>query len=727
MTTPISNPRRDFLKQSASLGGALCLSFFIAPSGRQAIAAEAETTAPTIPTPNAFLRIDEDDTVTIVSNKSEMGQGIYTSLAMLLAEELECDWNRIKVVAAPLGKIYGHALFHIQITGGSTSTVTTYDEYRKIGAAAREMLIAAAASIWQVPTSSCRAENGQVIHPATGRGLRYGQLTKAANALPVPSQVTLKPRKDFKLVGKPQHRIDNQEKINGQAQFSLDVRLPDMLTAVVKRCPAYGGTPRKIDDSQAKTVPGVKAIVPISNGVAIIATGFWPAKKARDLLTVEWNMGPNAKLDSKVLFKQYRTLTAKPGTVFRQTGQAEQALKSASKQIEATYELPFLAHAPMEPLNCVVHLKPDGCEIWSGTQSQTMDAGLAANVAGLKPEQIMLHTTYLGGGFGRRAVPGGADWLKEAVEIAKVSGLSVPIKLMWTRDDDLAGTYYRPMWVSRVRGGIDAKGQPIAWLQTGIGQSIAAGTPFEQFLVKHGVDELSVEGANDMPYAVPNILMDQHTPQFPIPVLWWRSVGHSHTAFVKECFIDELCHLARKDPVQYRMGLLAGAPREMAVLAKAAEISGWGKAGGKKRAMGVAVHKSFDSYVAQVVEVTLKGRKLKVDKVYCAVDCGTTVNPDQIRAQVESSVIFGLSAALHGEISFKQGSVVQRNFDGYPVVRMYEAPKIEVAILPSDLAPSGIGEPATPPVAAALCNAIFAASGKRIRSLPLGKQGFETI
>ncbi|MGD1825950.1 Aldehyde, CO or xanthine dehydrogenase, Mo-binding subunit [Chromobacterium violaceum] len=721
-TTGVS--RRGFLKMSGAVGGALCLGFVLNERGGKAEAAEAKSA---IPAPNAFVRIEKDGGVTIVSNKSEMGQGIYTSLAMLIAEELECDWNRIKVVSAPAAPVYVHTAFHIQITGGSTSTLSSYDQYRKIGAAARDMLIAAAAQRWRVPASQCRAENSRVFNNANGASLGYGELTEAAGKLPVPDTVELKPRHRWKLLGTRVHRVDGDEKLDGRAQFAMDVRLPGMLTALVKRCPSYGGNPKGFNADAARAVPGVRDVFAISNGVAVLADGFWPAKKARDLLTVDWDHGPNAGLDSAKLRADYRARAATPGQTYRSEGDAEAALAGAAKKLEAWYEVPYLSHSPMEPLNCVVWLKPGSCEIWSGTQSQTLDAGMAAAMAGLKPEQVSLHTTLLGGGFGRRAVPAGADWLKEAMEVAKRHGQGAPIRLMWTRDDDLAGAYYRPMWLDRVRGGIDAAGRPAAWLQTGVGQSIIAGTPFAPMMIKNGIDAVSVEGTDDMPYALPAVALDLHTAQTPLPVLWWRSVGHSHSAFTKESYIDELARLARQDPVAYRLALLGKAPREQGVLREAARMAGWGRKLPKGHGLGAAVHSSFGSHVAQVVEVSLKGKELKVEHVWCAIDCGVVVNPDQVAAQMEGGILFGLSAALFGEITFKDGEVEQKNFDGYPIVRMFQAPKVDVSIVASEEAPGGTGEPAVPVVAPALANAIHAASGKRLRELPLSRHGYQAV
>ena len=531
-----------------------------------------------------------------------------------------------------------------------------------------------------------------------------------------PKDVVLKDAKDFKIVGKPMRRLDTPEKVNGQARFGLDVTVPGMLVALIQRPPVFGGKAVKVDDTKAKAVPGVVAIGQPSFGVVVVAKGFWAAKKGRDALQVQWDDGPNPALSTDARREEFRALAKTPGAVAKKEGDAAAALAGAAKKLEAEYEVPYLAHAMMEPLNCVVDLRPDSCEIWTGTQFQTMDRAAAAEVAGLKPEQVQIHTTLLGGGFGRRATPR-SDFIREAVEIAK--SVKAPVKVMSTREDDIKGGFYRPMWHDRIAAGLDASGKPVAWTHTIVGQSILAGTPFEG-MVKDGIDGASVEGAADLAYAVPNLYVDLHSPRPGVPVLWWRSVGHSHTAFVVESFIDELAHAAGKDPFEYRRGLLAHHPRHKGVLELAAAKAGWGKPLPAGRGRGIAVHESFGSFVAQVAEVSMSPRgQVKVHRVVAAVDCGQYVNPDTIAAQIEGGVAFGLSAALHGQITLKGGRVVQSNFHDYEVLRLNEMPEVEVHILPSGEKPGGVGEPGVPPVAPAVANAVFALTGSRVRRLPI--------
>jgi isoquinoline 1-oxidoreductase beta subunit len=514
-------------------------------------------------------------------------------------------------------------------------------------------------------------------------------------------------------------RLDSPEKVTGRGQFGLDVRLPGMLTALVARPPVFGGAALNVGHDKARAVPGVKAVVEIPSGVAVAATGFWPAKQGRDALEVRWDDGPGATLSTASLREQYASLAKTAGTVARKEGDAAAALAQATRQITAEYEVPFLAHAPMEPLNCVVDLRPGSCEIWTGTQFQTVDRAAAAAAAGLRPEQVKIHTTLLGGGFGRRANPA-SDFVAEAVHVAKA--VQAPVKVVWTREDDLRGGYYRPMWYDRITAGLDAAGNPIAWMHTIVGQSILAGTPFEKFMVKDGIDATSVEGAADLPYDIPNIAVDLHSPRVGVPVLWWRSVGHSHTAFVVESFLDEAAHAAGRDPFELRRALLSKHPRHRGALELAAGKAGWGTALPAGRGRGIAVHESFGSFVAHVAEVSVQDGRVRVHRVVCAIDCGMLVNPDTIRAQMESGIVFGLTAALHGAITLKDGRVEQSNFHDYPMLRMNEMPVVEVHIAPSTEAPGGVGEPGVPPIAPAVANALFAATGKRVRRLPIGAE-----
>ena len=655
----------------------------------------------------------------MIVNKSEMGQGVYTSLPMLVAEELACDWNKVHVEAAPVAPIYNHTGFGTQLTGGSTSVASEWERLRTVGATAREMLIEAAADTWKVSKSSCRAEKGVIIH-TSGKKLSYGQLAGKAGGMPVPKKVRLKNPSSFTIVGKPTLRLDSPQKVDGKAIFGIDVRTPGVLTALVARSPVFGGKVKSFDATKARSVAGVREIVQVETGVAVAADDFWSAKKGRDALEIVWDEGPSADLSTEGMREQYAKLSKTPGTVARKEGDPGQAMLKASRQLTAEYEVPYLAHAMMEPINCLVDLKTDGCAIWTGTQAQTLDREAAAKVLGLKPEQVQIHTTFLGGGFGRRGNPN-SDFVTEATQVTKA--LRKPVRVLWTREDDMKGGYYRPMWYDRLTAGLDARGNLIAWQHTIVGQSITAGTLFEKGMIKNGIDDTSVEGAADMPYGIPNMLVDLHSPRLAVPVQWWRSVGHSHTAFVVESFIDEAAHAAGKDPYEFRRALLAANRRHRAVLDLAATKARWGTALPAGRARGIAVHKSFGSSVAEVAEVSVSaGGEVRVHRVVCVVDCGRVINPSTVAAQMESGIVFGLSAALYGAITLKNGKVEQGNFDDYPVLRMDAMPVIEVHIVPSVEAPSGAGEPGTPPIAPAVTNAIFALTGKRVRRLPVNAE-----
>jgi isoquinoline 1-oxidoreductase subunit beta len=706
--------RREFLKAGAALGGGLLISLYIPEFVPAARAADPAAKPVAL---NAFVRIGTDESVTVISNHSEMGQGIYTSLPMLLNEELEADWARIRVESAPVDAVYNHTVFGIMMTGGSTTTNSEYDRFRKMGAMARIMLVGAAAQSWSVDPQTCRAEKGFVIHTSTGRRASYGSLAEAASKITPPKDIPLKDPKDFTLVGKPMHRLDTPSKTNGTAQFGLDVYIPGMLTAVVARAPVFAGKVVSFNADKAKAVPGVVNVVQVPSGVAVIAKGFWPAKLGREKLEITWDEGPGTAVSTADMREKFSALSKTPGLVARKVGDPATALAGSAKTITAEYEVPYLAHCMMEPLNTVVDLHEDRCEIWSGTQFQTGDRAAAAKVAGLKPEQVKIHTTLLGGGFGRRANPA-SDFVTEATEVAKAA--KAPVKVVWTREDDIRGGWYRPMWYDHFAAGLDASGNPVAWTHTIVGQSIMTGTMFESFGVKNGIDSTSVEGAADILYGIPNLQVDLHSPKNEVPVQWWRSVGHSHTGFSVEAFLDEVAHAGGKDPYQLRRTLLAGQPRMLAVLDLAAQKANWGSALPAGRARGIATHFSFDSYVAQVAEVSVeKDGTVRVHRVVAAVDCGQTVNPDTVKAQLEGGIIFGLTAALKTEITLDRGRVQQRNFHDYPMLRMFESPAIEVYIVPSTEHPTGVGEPGVPPVAPAVANAIFAATGKRVRRLPI--------
>ena len=706
--------RRDFLKAGACATGGLVIAFVV--PGAQRFARAQPAVAGTTFAPNAFLRVGSDDSVTVLLAHAEMGQGIWTTLPMLIAEELDSDWSKIKVEHAPAAPAYAHTAFGMQMTGGSSSTRSEFDRYRQAGATARALLVAAAAQRFAAPAAACRTENGWVV--CGDRRARYGELAAAAARLPAPETVALKPAKDWQIIGHRTRRLDTPEKITGRAQFGMDVQFPGLLTAVVARPPVFGATVQGCDASQAKAVPGVRHVVQVPSGVAVIADHFWAAKLGRDALKIDWDLGPHASLDGAVLRAEFRRLAETPGAVAAAAGNVTVALSAAATILEAEYAVPYLAHAPMEPLNCTVKIGADRCEIWTGTQFQTLDQQVAAQITGLKPEQVEIHTVFLGGGFGRRATPT-SDCVTEAVHVAKAA--DAPVKTVWTREDDVRGGYYRPSYLHRARVGLGSDGLPVAWRHTIVGQSILAGTPFEQAMVKDGIDMTSVEGTSDSPYlkGLTDFHVDLHSPQTGIPVLWWRSVGHSHTAFVMEGIIDELAHANRKDPAEYRRRLLKDHPRHLGVLNLAVEKSGWGSPLPEGRARGVAVHESFGSYVAQVAEVSVDRSKIRVHRVVCAVDCGIAVNPETIAAQMESGIVFGLSAALHGAMHFTGGRVQESNFHDYPVLRLSEMPVVEVHMVASTEKPGGIGEVGVPPIAPAVANAVAALTGERLRELPL--------
>lgn len=712
MSDVIKVNRRDFLKTGAALGGGLVLAMHL-PGLDSALAAASK---PDAFVPNAFIRIGRDGIVTCIINHTELGQGTSTALAMLIAEELECDWKKIRLEFAPVAPVYNNPAFGMQGTGGSTGIWTEFDRLRTMGASAREMLITAAAKGWKADTADCRAENGRVIHKG-GRSVDYGKLVDRAAKLPVPKEVKLKEPKNWRLLEKPMHRLDGPAKVEGKAVFGLDVQLPGMLTVLIAHPPVFGGKVKSFRADKAKAVPGVKEVVQVPSGIAVAATGFWAAKKGRDLLEITWDEGEWAKLDTVEIAGDFAKMAMTPGTIARREGDPDHSLAGAVRKLSAEYVVPYLAHACMEPLNCVVDYRMNGCEIWVGTQSQTADRDAAASVLGLKPEQVKLHTTFAGGGFGRRANPHD-DFVVTAAEVARE--LKCPVKVVWTREDDMRAGYYRPLWYDRISAGLDEKGNLSAWRHTIVGQSIMAGTSWEPVMIKNGIDATSVEGAKEIPYAIPNILVDLHSPKLGVPVQWWRSVGHSHNAFVVESFMDEIAHAAVKDPFEFRRALLADKPRHRGVLELAAQKAGWGKPLPAGVGRGIAVHESYGSFVANVVEASVDSKgKVRVHRVVSAVDCGMHVNPDTIAAQMESGAVFGITAALYGEITLKKGRVEQGNFDTYPVLSMSEMPKVETYIVPSREKPGGIGEPGVPAIAPALANAIFAATGVRVRSLPI--------
>jgi isoquinoline 1-oxidoreductase beta subunit len=714
--------RRGFLKVTAGAGAGLTLGIFHGEGAAQPGAGAA-------PAPAAFVRIAPDDTVTIIVKHLEMGQGTYTGLPTLVAEELDASWSQVRVEGAPANaRLYANLSWgDAQGTGGSSAMANSFMQYRRAGAAARTMLVSAAAAQWKVPASAIVVKNGVVSHPS-GRKATFGQLAQAASTQPVPQDVRLKDPKDFVYIGKRFARPDAKAKSTGTATFTQDVKLPGMLTALVLHPPRFDAKVKSFDAASVQGVPGVRFLVEVPNGVAVVATSFWAAKTARDKLTVVWDDSAAIKFSSADILAEYKRLAGTAGAVARNDGDVAKAFAAGGgRTLEAAFEFPYLAHAAMEPMNCVVKLGVDRCEIWNGEQFQTGDQMAVARALGFKPEQVSINQVFAGGSFGRRANPA-SDYVIEAVAIAKALAAQghrdVPVKLVWTREDDMRAGYFRPAYYHTLKAALDADGRPVAWQHRIVGQSILAGTPFEPMMVKDGIDGTSVEGAANLPYSIANLHVDLHSPKVGVPVLWWRSVGSTHTAYSTETFIDELAAAAGKDPVAFRRGLLDRHPRHLAALDLAADKAGWSTplkpaTGDAKRARGVAVHESFGTVVAQVAEVTVTGDKFRVDRVVCAVECGLAVNPDVVRAQMEGGIGFALSAALYGAITLKDGAVEQSNFHDYPVLRINEMPAVEVHIVPSTAAPTGVGEPGVPPLAPAVANALAAATGKRLRKLPL--------
>jgi isoquinoline 1-oxidoreductase beta subunit len=724
--------RRGFLKAGSALSAGLVLGVRVPAFAQTSGPGRAATTAPAAATwaPNAFVRIGADNTVTVIAKHLEMGQGSYTGLATLVADELDASWAQVRVEGAPAdASRYNNTLWGpMQGTGGSTAIANSWDQLRQAGASARAMLVAAAAQRFNVPASSITVKDGVLLHAASKRKATFGELANAAAALAVPADVKPKDPKDWIYIGKHVPRKDARAKANGTATFTQDIKLPDMLTAVVAHAPRIGARHASFDADALKTIPGIRQVVEIPSGVAVLATNFWSAKQGRDALKIQWDDSRAFKGSSAEIMAHFRKLAEQPGTVARNDGDVVKAIGGAARTVEAAYEFPYLAHAAMEPMNCVMRLANDNSvEVWNGEQFQTGDQMAIARTLGIKPEQVKINMLFAGGSFGRRANPQ-SDYLIECAEIlvslARADKRNIPVKLVWTREDDMRGGYYRPAFFHTLKAGLDANGNIVAWQHRLVGQSILADTAFAA-MVKNGVDATSVEGASNLPYAIPNLAVDLHSPKIAVPVLWWRSVGSTHTAYSTETFIDELAVAANKDPVEFRRALLAKHPRHVGVLDLAAKESGWGTSlaagkSGEKRGRGVAVHESFNTFVAQVVEVTVKpDNSFSVDRVVCAVDCGVAVNPDNVRAQMEGGIGFGLSAALHGAITLKDGAVEQSNFHDFPILRINEMPRVEVHIVPSTAAPTGVGEPGTPVIAPALANALAAATGKRVRSLPI--------
>jgi isoquinoline 1-oxidoreductase subunit beta len=700
--------RRGFLQAGAVAGGGLMLSLSLPFGNREAKAADVFV-------PNAFIRIGSDGQIVLIMPYVEMGQGTYTSIPMLIAEELEVDLKQIRLEHAPPNeKLYANPLLGVQATGNSNAIRGAWQPLRQAGAAAKTMLVAAAAKKWNVDPASCRAQSGEVLHPPTGRSIKYGALAADAAGMPVPEKIALKRPQEFKLIGTPAKRLDTPAKVNGTAVYGIDVRPQGVKIATLAQSPVFGGRVKSVDDTAAKAVKGVRQIVRLDDAVAVVADHMGAAKKGLAALKIEWDDGSHAKLSTEDIARELDQATLRPGAVAQNIGDVGKVMASAATKVEALYQVPFLAHATMEPMNCTVHLRKDECEIWIGSQAVARVQALAAKAAGLSPEKVIVHNHLIGGGFGRRLE---ADGAVRAVQIARhVDG---PVKVVWTREEDIQHDMYRPYWVDRISAGLDDKGRPIAWNNRFAGSSVIARWLPPAF--KGGLDPDSTEGAIDLVYDLPNFRVEYVRVEPPgIPTAFWRSVGPSHNVFVTESFIDELAAAAKQDPVAYRLALLDKAPRAKAVLALAAAKAGWGGQLPQGLGRGVALQFVFATYMAQIAEVEVsKDGAVRVHRVVCAVDCGIPVNPDTIRAQIQSAIMFGITAALYGNITINNGRVEETNFDTYQILRMNEAPAVEVHIVESRESPGGMGEAGTSAIVPAVTNAIFAATGKRLRKTPI--------
>ncbi len=711
--------RRNFLQVGLTAGGGLLLSLSLPDLTGIAAAADATSFAP-----NAFIRIEGDGQVVLTMPYVEMGQGTYTSIPMLIAEELEVDLSQVQLEHAPPNeKLYGNPLLGgIQGTGGSNAIRGAWQPLRRGGAVARTMLVSAAAKRWNVNAASCRAQSGEVLHAPTGRRIKYGELAAAAARMPVPANVVLKRPEDFKLIGTPAKRLDTPAKINGTAVYGIDVRPPGVKIATLAQSPVFGGRLKSVDDSAAKAVKGVRQIVHLDDAIAVVADHMGAAKKGLAALVIEWEDGPHAKLNTDEIVGELEKATLNSGPVAQNIGNIDKAMASAVTKVDAIYQVPFLAHATMEPMNCTVHVRKDGCEVWVGSQVLARAQAAAAKTAGLPLDNVVVHNHLIGGGFGRRLE---IDGVIRAVEIAKhVDG---PVKVVWTREEDIQHDMYRPCFFDRISAGLDERGMPVAWNHRFAGSSVLARWAPPMF--SNGLDRDTTNGAINLVYALPNMHVEYLRVEPPgIPTAFWRSVGPSHNVFVTESFMDELAAAAKQDPVAYRRALLDKAPRAKAVLDLAAEKAGWGQPLPKRVGRGVSVQFVFATYMAQVAEVEVSNDgAVRVRRVVCAVDCGTVVNPDTVQAQIQSAIIFGITAALYGEITLKDGRVEQTNFDSYQILRMNEAPTIEVHIVQSSEPPGGMGEPGTSAIVPAVTNAIFAATGKRLRKLPIDAEQLKAV
>ena len=699
--------RRDFIKVVSTAGSGLVLGFYLPYTNKL----NGKPSVATLFEPNAWIKVQSDNIVQIMVGKSEMGQGVLTSLPMIIAEEMDLDWSKVVVEKAPANrKKYGW-----QMTGGSNSVSGGYNKLRQAGATAREMLVMAASEEWSVPISECNTNNGNVIHERTGRKLSYGDLAEKASQLKVPKKPTLKNKSDFSIIGQNMKRTDTLSKINGTAQFAMDVQLDGMVYATIVHSPVFGRKLKSFNKASVSDISGVINIFAIESGLAIVAKNTWAALKTGKQIEIKWDEGEAAGLDDETIRKQLLDASKEKGSVVRKEGNVKKALQSSDKIIEAIYESPLQAHATMEPMNCTAYVQKDKCQVWAGTQDPNGARKIASKITGLSKKQVEVNVTFLGGGFGRRAFN---DFVTEAVEIS--NEIKKPVKMIWTREEDMQHDFYRPPSLHMMKGAFDQNDNLTTWKHSIVAPSIL----FTQlikipFPFKEKIDFITLEGAKHLPYKIPNMQVDFQMIKTPIPLGWWRSVYNSQNAFANECFMDELAEKAGKDSVQFRLGLLPKSSRDAGVIKLVAEKSGWNDFRNDPTYQGISCHKSFGTWEAQVARVSVENNKVKVHEVFCAVDCGTVINPAIVKAQISSGIIYGLSATLKSKITIKNGRVNQNNFDDFEVIRMNEAPKIHVYMVDNDKSPKGVGEPGLPPIAPAVVNAVYAATGKRIRTLPI--------
>ena len=708
--------RRAFIRSTSQMIGGFTVAFYL-PGSAQRLFAAANTPKKQYP-PNAFIHIAPDNNVTFVINRLEMGQGVNTSLAQLIAEELDCDWDLVRSVSAAVNPVYNDPFMGMQMTGGSTALHSSYMQHREIGAAMRQMLIETAADQWGVPAKECHTDKSFVMHPIKGK-LSYGALADSAQKLPLPSAPKLKDPKKFKIIGKSLKRVDAEDKCNGKAVYGLDVQIPGMMYAVIARPPVLGATLTSFKDSAAKAVPGVLDVVRFGDAIAVLGKNTWAAKQGRDALECIWDLKGQDKISHDSLMADFKAEATKPGINAEKKGDVSGSLQKASKNIVAEYEFPYLAHACMEPMNCTISFDGTSAEIWSGHQMPGLDRDAAAKILGLAPDKVQVNTVYAGGSFGRRGNKV-CDYTVEAANLAKV--VKKPLKIVWTREDDMRGGFYRPMNYHKVELGFDKKGALLGWKHRIVGQSIMKGSPFESFGIKNGIDDTVVEGVTQSAYTLPALSCELSMPSPNVTTLWWRSVGNTHTAYVMETMMDEIAHESKKDPFELRKHMLHKSPRHLAVLDLLEKNSTWRKSLPKGRAWGLAIHESFNSVVGHVAEVSFDKGQIKIHRITSSVHCGRVVNPDGAKAQIEGAIVYGLSAALYQEIKMAKGQVVTGNFQDYQVMRMPEMPQVDVHFVETEDNPTGLGEPGLPPIAPAVANALFKLTGKRLRRLPFTKE-----